>query len=99
MFINKINNSKLLRLNKLDNALSSKNEIFNIPYKLIIENNKFNKELVIKFLSKKIRLNIENIINYEEDIKKGLLKFYLLIKIFIRVFNRPRFFKFQFTRR
>ena len=75
LFINKINNSKFYYdSNKLDNALSSKNEIFNIPYKLIIENNKFNKELVIKFLSKKIRLNIENIINYEEDIKKGLLE-------------------------
>lgn len=75
LFINKINNSKFYYdSNKLDNALSSKNEIFNIPYKLIIENNKFNKELVIKFLSKKIRLNIENIISYEEDIKKGLLE-------------------------
>ena len=75
LFINKINNSKFYYdSNKLDNALWSKNEIFNIPYKLIIENNKFNKELVIKFLSKKIRLNIENIINYEEDIKKGLLE-------------------------
>ncbi len=75
LFINKINDSKFYYdSNKLDNSLTSKNEIFNIPYKLNIENNKFNKELIIQFLSRKIRLDIENKINYEEKEKKGLLE-------------------------
>ncbi len=75
LFINKINNSKFFYdSNNLDNVLSSKNEIFNIPFKLNIESNKFNKELIIKFLSKKIRLNINNLINYEEKEKKGFLE-------------------------
>ena len=74
LFLNKINNSKFYYDSmNLENVSISKNEIFNIPYRLIIKNNKYQKELFSNFNSKKIRLNIENIVNYSEEIKKGTL--------------------------
>ena len=51
----------------------SKNSIFNIPYKLIIKNNKYKKELFINFNSKKIRLDIDSITNYSDEIKRGMM--------------------------
>ena len=72
LFLNKINNSKFyFDSYNLENVLNSKNEIFNIPYTIDIENNKFQKNFSIKFNSKKIRLNIESNTNYEDLIKKG----------------------------
>ena len=58
--------------NKLQNVFSSKNEIFNVPFKMRLENDKFNKKFYSKFSSKKIRLNIDNEFDYD-DIKKGLV--------------------------
>ena len=75
LFINKIFKSKFhYDSNNLVNIFSSKNEIFNIPYTLIIKNDKFNKKVFIKFNSKKIRLVIENEINYEDIFKSGTLE-------------------------
>jgi hypothetical protein len=74
LFINKIYNSKFYYdAQNLENILSSKNEIFNIPYKLVIKNDKFNKLVFSQFNSKKIRLSIENKIDYNELVKIGLL--------------------------
>ena len=74
LFINKIFKSKFYYdANNLQNVLSSKNEIYNIPFKLIIKNDKFNKDIFTKFNSKKIRLNIDNTINYDSDVNEGLL--------------------------
>ena len=74
LFINKIFNSKFYYDQKnLENTLSSKNEIFNVPYNLIIRNDKFNKEIFIRLDSKKIRLAIESSTNYDLDVKKGLI--------------------------
>jgi len=74
LFINKINNSEFYYdPKKLQNILLSKNEIFNIPFKILIENDKFNKEVFFKFNSKKIRLDIETKTNYEKDTRNGLL--------------------------
>ena len=73
LFINKIDNSKFYYdSNKLQNVFSSKNKIFNVPFRLKIENDKFNKKFYSKFSSKKIRLNIDNEFDYD-DIKKGLV--------------------------
>ena len=72
LFINKIYNSKFYYDSiNLMNSLSAKNEIFNIPYKLLIKNDKFNKEVITNLNSSKIRLNIENQINYDKPIKEG----------------------------
>ena len=74
LFINKIKKSEFYYDSiNLVNVLSSENEIFNLPYKLVIKNDKFNKLVDSKFNSKKIRLNVENILYYDDEIKEGLL--------------------------
>lgn len=74
VFINKIFNSEIFYDSKnLKNVLFSKNKIFNIPYNLKVENDKFNKNVLTKFSSKKIRVNIENNFIYDEENNKGIL--------------------------
>lgn len=74
LFINKINNSEFFYdSNKLQNILNSRSEVFKIPYKLIIKNDKFNKTIITELNSKKIRLKLDNEIFYDKEIKKGLL--------------------------
>ena len=74
LFINKIKNSKFYwDSNNLQNILTMKSEVFKVPFKLLIKNDKFYKKFFIKFNSKKIRLSIENETNYEDIIKSGLL--------------------------
>ena len=74
LFINKIFNSKFYYDSKnLQNVLVSKNEVFNVPFNITLRDDKFNKEFLTKFDSNKIRLNIENKIDYEKKLKKGLL--------------------------
>ena len=75
LFLNKIVNSKFYYdSTNLENVLVSKNTIFNIPYKLIIKNNKYKKELFINFNSKKIRLDIDGITNYSDEVKRGVME-------------------------
>ena len=91
MFINKINKSKFFYDSKnLQNVLSSKNEIFNLPFKLLIKNDKFNKKIISNFNSKKIRLNIDNEINYDDEIKKGDMN--------IRFINKSTSFDYQISK-
>ncbi|MDC3062367.1 hypothetical protein OA095_04910 [Candidatus Pelagibacter sp.] len=74
LFINKIFNSKFYYDSKnLQNVLDLKNEVFNVPFNITLRNDKFNKEFLTKFDSNKIRLNIENIIDYENKSKKGIM--------------------------
>ena len=74
LFINKIPDGKFFYdQNNLSNVISFRNEIFNIPFNLVIENDKFNKELFTKFTSKKIRLNIENEFDYDKKSKTGFV--------------------------
>ena len=81
LFLNKINNSKFFYDSmNLENVSVSKSEIFNIPYKLVIKNNKYKKEIVSNFNSKKIRLNVENTINYSEEIKEGIIELLFINK-------------------
>tara|TARA_Y100001970_G_C14252613_1_gene872926 strand:+ start:4413 stop:5900 length:1488 start_codon:yes stop_codon:yes gene_type:complete len=81
LFINKIFNSKFYYdSNYLENILTSKNEIFNVPYTLVVKKNEFNKTILTNFKSRKLRVNIENKINYENKNKKGNLDILLLNK-------------------
>ena len=75
LFLNKIKKGQFYYDSiNLENVFNSKNEIFNIPYKLIIKNNKYNQQLFSNFNSKKIRLNIDNEINYGDKDLNGLLE-------------------------
>ncbi len=81
LFINKIFNSKFYYdSNYLENILSSKNEIFNIPFIFEIKKNEYNKNFYTNFKSRKLRVNIKNEVNYEDDNKKGFLDILLLNK-------------------
>mgnify|MGYP001185852939 CR=1 FL=1 len=75
LFLNKVYNGKFSYDSyNLENNLVSRNEIFNIPYKLVIKNNKYNQDFLTVLSSKKIRLDIENYINYESQIKDGSIE-------------------------
>ena len=57
--------------NKLENNLVSNNEVFNLPFTIETQNNYFQKKISTIINSKKIRLTVENEINYGDKIKKG----------------------------
>ena len=79
LFISKIFDSKFsYDYNKLENILQSKNEIFNLPFNLIIKNNYFKKKIFINLDSSQIRLKASNEISYKNDIKQGLLDMNLI---------------------
>ncbi len=74
LFLNKIYNSKYYYdSNNLENILTAKIEIFKIPFKLTVKNDKFNKQFFTKLNSKLIRLNLENYFNYENEKTDGIL--------------------------
>ena len=56
---------------KLENNLISNNEVFNLPFTIDVKNNYFEKKIFTKINSKKIRLKIQNEINYGKDFKEG----------------------------
>tara|TARA_B100000963_G_scaffold194114_1_gene168942 strand:- start:300 stop:1787 length:1488 start_codon:yes stop_codon:yes gene_type:complete len=75
LFINQINDSEFYYdLNNLKNALVLKSKVFNIPYKLIIGNDKLNEILDFEFISKKLVLKIENKTDYKKKNDTGNLK-------------------------
>jgi hypothetical protein len=81
LFLNKIKVGKFYYDSfNLVNVFTSKNEIFKIPYKLDIKNDKFNKNVFFNFNSKKIRLDIENNTSYEESVKEGLINLLFINK-------------------
>jgi len=81
LFILKINEGKFFYdYNKLENVLIAKNEIFNLPFFLEVKNEFFNKKLITNFDFNKIRLNIENQINYKNENKTGTTSIGLISK-------------------
>ena len=74
LFINKIKNGNFFYdSNNLRNVFNSKNEVFNVPYKITFKNDKFNKKFFIEFNSKKIRLKIDSETDYDKKDKTGFL--------------------------
>ena len=65
---------------KLENKLISSYKIFNIPFKISLTNNKKEKKLYTEIDSFKIRLNLENIIDYRKNFFDGLLNIRLISK-------------------
>ena len=75
LFINQINDSQFYYdLKNLKNVLVSKNKVFNVPYKLIIGNDKLNEILDFELVSKKLVLKIENETDYKKKNDTGNLK-------------------------
>ncbi len=75
LFINQINDSNFYYdLKNLKNVLVSKGQIFNVPYKLIIGNDKLNEILDFEFTSKKLVLKVENETDYKKKNETGNLK-------------------------
>ena len=88
LFINQINDSDFYYdLKNLKNVLVSKGQVFNVPYKLIIGNDKLNKILDFEFTSKKLVLKIENETDYNKKNEIGNLK--------ISFKNKNNFFEYQ----
>ncbi len=75
LFINQINDSQIYYdLKNLKNTLVLKGKVFNVPYKLIIGNDKLNKILDFELVSKKLVLKIENETDYKMKEDIGSLK-------------------------
>ena len=75
LFINQINDSQFYYdLKNLKNIFFSKGKIFNVPYKLIIGNDKLNEILNFELVSKKLVLKIENTTDYKMEDDTGSLK-------------------------
>ena len=75
LFINQINKSYFYYdFKNLKNVLNSKNKVFNIPFKLISQNDKLNKKFEFEFNSKKLVLKIGNKTNYIKKDYDGDLK-------------------------
>lgn len=75
IFLSKLNNLKFSYNNEnFDHKMKLNYEIFNLPFVLDIINNLDNKKTLMKLKSKKIRLNIDNEFNYQNDDIDGLIK-------------------------
>ena len=81
LFINRIYQSKFYYdQNKLMNILSAKNKIFNIPFDIEIKNDKFNKKIFSEFKSKKFRLSVTNLFEYDDKNNSGFMDVLLINK-------------------
>ena len=91
LFINQINDSNFYYdLKNLKNALVLKGKVFNVPYKLIIGNDKLNEILDFEVTSKKLVLKIENTTDYKKENDTGNLK--------ISFKNKNNIFKYQINK-
>ena len=91
LFINQINDSQFYYdLKNLKNVFFSKGKIFNVPYKLIIGNDKLNEILNFELVSKKLVLKIENRTDYKMEDDTGSLK--------ISFKNKNNIFKYQINK-
>mgnify|MGYP001403830143 FL=1 len=91
LFINQINDSQFYYdLKNLKNIFFSKGKIFNVPYKLIIGNDKLNEILNFELVSKKLVLKIENRTDYKMEDDTGSFK--------ISFKNKNNIFKYKINK-
>ncbi len=98
LFINKINQIKYFYDAKnSENILLADNEIFNIPYRIEIKEDTSKKQIISKINFDFINLKIENIFNYKNLEKDGLIKIVHNKKKSEGIYNfKKNFFKFDF---
>ena len=91
LFINQINDSQFYYdLKNLKNVFLSKGKVFNVPYKLLIGNDKLNEILNFEIVSKKLVLKIENRTDYKTKDETGSLK--------ISFKNKSNIFNYQINK-
>ena len=98
LFINKLHNLKYYYDPKeLKNILLSENEIFNTPYNLEVINHEEEKKLYTKLNMNFIKLRIENIYEYKNDINSGSATlFYNKIKSSTNYKINKKLFEFNY---
>ena len=75
LFINKINRLEYFYDSKnLENILSAENQIFNIPYKIKLIDNKYKKQIVSDISFDDFNFKIENYHNYKNQEKDGFVR-------------------------
>jgi len=76
LFINKIKNMKYFFDNKnFQNKLVSKNEIFNLPYSIELKKDVSEKKIFSKIILNFLKLEINNELDFNNKVKKGLVNF------------------------
>jgi len=81
IFLTNIKSLNFLYNNEFNQELNSSLEIFNIPLKLKIINNINDKNLFTKIDSYKLRINIQNNLDYSKEKIIGLLDFKIINKL------------------
>ena len=75
LFINKINRLKYFYdLKNLENILSAENQIFNIPYKVKLRDNKYKKQIISDISFDYFNTKIENYHNYKNQEINGTIR-------------------------
>ena len=87
LFINKILKMEYFYDNKnLQNKVVSKNEIFNLPYSLELNKNDIKKKIFSKIYLNFLKLEIDNELDFNNKVKKGLVNFTLNKKKFNAIY-------------
>ena len=98
LFINKISNLKYFYDRKeLKNVSTSENELFNINYRLKVSDDRIKKKIFSKLNIDLIKLQIENELNYNDDIKKGEMRIiFNKLKSILNYETNQKFFNFKY---
>ena len=98
LFINKISNLKYFYDRKeLKNVSTSENELFNINYRLKVSDDRIKKKIFSKLNIDLIKLQIENELNYNDDIKKGEMRIiFNKLRSILNYETNQKFFNFKY---
>ena len=80
MFLSKIDRLNFLYTDELEQQLIARINIFNIPFKININNNLYKKNSLISVESRKLRLNIKNNVDFSKTNINGVLFFKFINK-------------------
>ncbi len=99
LFINNIKNAKYyFDPKEIKNMLYAENEIFNTPFSLEVINHKDETKLYTKLDLDFAKLQIENILNYKDDIKSGAATIlFNTDKSLINYKTNKNFFEFNYS--
>ena len=87
MFLSKIDRLNFLYTDELEQQLIARINIFNIPFKININNNLYKKNSLISIESRKLRLNIKNNVDFSKTNTNGVLFFKFINKSKIINYN------------